>query len=42
MIMKLKHGEVVIELYKEIAKLNGKIDKFVTRSTKKVLKDKYV
>ena len=30
------------KLVKEIAKLNGKIDKFVTRSTKKVLKDKYV
>ena len=26
---------------KEIAKLNGKIDEFVTRSTKKSLKDKY-
>ena len=26
---------------KEIAKLNGKIDKFVTKSTKKALKDKY-
>ena len=29
------------ELVKEIAKLNGKIDKFVTKSTKKALKDKY-
>ena len=29
------------ELVKEIAKLNGKIDKFVTKSTKKTLKDKY-
>ena len=29
------------ELVKEIAKLNGKIDKFVTKSTKKVLKEKY-
>ena len=28
-------------LVKEIAKLNGKIDKFVTKSTKKALKDKY-
>ena len=26
---------------KEIAKLNGKIDNFVTRSTKKAIKDKY-
>jgi len=26
---------------KEIAKLNGKIDKFVTRSTKRALKEKY-
>ena len=26
---------------KEIAKLNGKIDNFVTKSTKKVLKEKY-
>ena len=26
---------------KEIAKLNGKIDKFVTKSTKKALKEKY-
>ena len=30
------------KLVKEIAKLNGKIDKFVTTSTKKVLKDKDV
>ena len=29
------------ELVKEIAKLNGKIDNFVTKSTKKALKDKY-
>jgi len=29
------------ELVKEIAKLNGEIDKFVTKSTKKALKDKY-
>ena len=29
------------ELVKEIAKLNGKIDKFVTKSTKKALKEKY-
>ena len=29
------------DLVKEIAKLNGKIDKFVTKSTKKALKDKY-
>ncbi len=29
------------ELVKEIAKLNGKIDKFVTKTTKKALKDKY-
>ena len=29
------------ELVKEIAKLNGKIDKFVTKSTRKALKDKY-
>ena len=29
------------KLVKEIAKLNGKIDKFVTKSTKKALKDKY-
>ena len=29
------------KLVKEIAKLNGKIDKFVTRSTKRVLKEKY-
>ena len=29
------------ELVKEIAKLNGKIDKFVTKSTKKALKHKY-
>ena len=28
-------------LVKEIAKLNGKIDKFVTKSTKKALKEKY-
>ncbi len=27
---------------KEIAKLNGKIDEFVTKSTKKAIKDKYV
>ena len=26
---------------KEIAKLNGKIDKFVTRNTQKKLKEKY-
>ena len=26
---------------KEIAKLNGKIDEFVTKSTKRSLKDKY-
>ena len=26
---------------KEIAKLNGKIDNFVTKSTKKAIKDKY-
>jgi len=29
------------KLVKEIAKLNGKIDKFVTKSTKKALKEKY-
>ena len=29
------------ELVKEIAKLNGKIDKFVTKSVKKALNDKY-
>ena len=29
------------KLVKEIAKLNGKIDKFVTKSTKRALKDKY-
>tara|TARA_B100000029_G_C17103752_1_gene788876 strand:- start:124 stop:618 length:495 start_codon:yes stop_codon:yes gene_type:complete len=29
------------ELVKEIAKLNGKIDKFVSKSTKKALKEKY-
>ena len=29
------------ELVKEIAKLNGKIDKFVTKSTQKILKEKY-
>ena len=29
------------ELVKEIAKLNGKIDKFVTKSTQKALKEKY-
>lgn len=29
------------ELVKEIAKLNGKIDKFVTKSTQRALKDKY-
>ena len=29
------------DLVKEIAKLNGKIDKFVTKSTKKALKNKY-
>jgi len=29
------------ELVKEIAKLNGKIDKFVTKSTRKILKEKY-
>ena len=29
------------KLVKEIAKLNGKIDKFVTRSTKKALLEKY-
>ena len=29
------------KLVKEIAKLNGKIDKFVTRSTKRALKEKY-
>ena len=29
------------ELVKEIAKLNGKIDKFVTKSTKIALKKKY-
>ena len=29
------------ELVKEIAKLNGKIDKFVTKSSRKALKDKY-
>ena len=29
------------KLVKEIAKLDGKIDKFVTKSTKKALKDKY-
>ena len=29
------------ELVKEIAKLNGKIDKFVTKSTKKALLEKY-
>ena len=28
-------------LVKEIAKLNGKIDKFVTKSTKRALKEKY-
>ena len=28
-------------LVKEIAKLNGKIDKFVTKSTKIALKEKY-
>ena len=30
------------KLVKEIAKLNGKIDNFVTKSTKKSLKEKYV
>jgi pantetheine-phosphate adenylyltransferase len=29
------------KLVKEIAKLNGKIDKFVTKSTKRALKEKY-
>jgi len=29
------------ELVKEIAKLNGKIDKFVTKSVQRALKDKY-
>jgi len=29
------------ELVKEIAKLNGKIDKFVTKSTQKAIKEKY-
>ena len=29
------------DLVKEIAKLNGKIDKFVTKSAKKALKEKY-
>jgi pantetheine-phosphate adenylyltransferase len=29
------------ELVKEIAKLNGKIDKFVTKSAKKALREKY-
>ena len=29
------------DLVKEIAKLNGKIDKFVTKSTKIALKEKY-
>ena len=29
------------ELVKEIAKLNGKIDKFVTKSTQRALKEKY-
>ena len=29
------------KLVKEIAKLNGKIDKFVTRSTRRALKEKY-
>jgi len=29
------------ELVKEIAKLNGKIDKFVTKSTQRAIKEKY-
>ena len=29
------------KLVKEIAKLNGKIDKFVTKSTKRALLEKY-
>ena len=33
--------DISSKLVKEIAKLNGKIDKFVTKSTKRALKEKY-
>ena len=36
-------NQVISSMFvKEIAKLNGKIDKFVTKSTKKAIKEKYV